>query len=116
MQIEIARFTDDVPALANFYQKLLGRKPDIETEAMAIFVIDNVKLFIHEQGDPVPDGPPNEDHIAFSFDHVNQITEEAAAKGIHFLLEPQDYYWGRSAYVRDPDGRLVEITDEPTQP
>jgi len=25
-------------------------------------------------------------------------------------VSPKDYYWGRSAYLRDPDGHLVEIT------
>ena len=24
------------------------------------------------------------------------------------VAEPHDYPWGRSAYLRDPDGRLVE--------
>ena len=26
-----------------------------------------------------------------------------------FLVGPRDYRWGRSAYLRDPDGRLVEL-------
>jgi hypothetical protein len=25
---------------------------------------------------------------------------------------PKEYYWGRSAYVRDPDGRIVELVGE----
>jgi catechol 2,3-dioxygenase-like lactoylglutathione lyase family enzyme len=32
-----------------------------------------------------------------------------AASGCTFLVEPRDYPWGRSAYLRDPDGRLVEL-------
>jgi catechol 2,3-dioxygenase-like lactoylglutathione lyase family enzyme len=31
------------------------------------------------------------------------------ADGCALLLEPRDYSWGRSAYLRDPDGRLVEL-------
>ena len=31
------------------------------------------------------------------------------ADGCKFLVEPRDYQWGRSAYLRDPDGRLVEV-------
>ena len=27
----------------------------------------------------------------------------------HDVTGPKDYYWGRSAYVRDPDGRIVEL-------
>ncbi len=32
------------------------------------------------------------------------------ALGYAFAVEPRDYPWGRSAYLRDPDGRLVEAT------
>jgi len=28
------------------------------------------------------------------------------------VVGPKEFYWGRSAYVRDPDGRLVELTKE----
>lgn len=24
---------------------------------------------------------------------------------------PKDYYWGRSAYLPDPDGQLIEIAN-----
>ena len=34
------------------------------------------------------------------------------AQGISCLVEPSDYPWGRSAYFRDPDGRLVELAEE----
>ena len=30
------------------------------------------------------------------------------------LVEPRAYPWGRSAYLRDPDGRLVELAEEPS--
>jgi catechol 2,3-dioxygenase-like lactoylglutathione lyase family enzyme len=31
------------------------------------------------------------------------------SNGLRLLVEPRDYPWGRSAYLRDPDGRLVEL-------
>jgi hypothetical protein len=27
-------------------------------------------------------------------------------------IHPKDFYWGRSAYLRDPDGRRIEITQK----
>ena len=51
--------------------------------------------------------------------------EEEISSGIHgyFPAEryqdftdqtyaPQNYYWDRSAYLRDPDGHLLDITNE----
>ena len=39
------------------------------------------------------------------------------ATGVDLLVEPRDYPWGRSAYLRDPDGRLVELSElsQPTR-
>ena len=53
---------------------------------------------------------------------VERIGMEACS-GSHFLARalreqghdvsgPMDFYWGRSAYVRDPDGRIVELVRE----
>ena len=35
-----------------------------------------------------------------------------------FVIEagPHDYHWGRSACLRDPDGRLVELHQTGTPP
>ena len=33
-----------------------------------------------------------------------------ANQGLSIEVPPADYYWGRSAYLRDPDGHQVEIT------
>ncbi len=30
--------------------------------------------------------------------------------GVETTIAPRDYPWGRSAYLRDPDGRLVELS------
>jgi catechol 2,3-dioxygenase-like lactoylglutathione lyase family enzyme len=56
-----------------------------------------------------PGEPPNEDHFAFKAVNVDEAWAELKRQGIEMLLEPRDYDWGRSAYLRDPDGRLVEI-------
>jgi len=31
-------------------------------------------------------------------------------EGLKVDIPPHDYYWGRSAYLRDPDGSLIEVT------
>ncbi|MBA3433288.1 MAG: hypothetical protein H0U08_04260 [Actinobacteria bacterium] len=37
--------------------------------------------------------------------------EELRERGFAFLVEPRDYPWCRPAYLRDPDGRLVELSE-----
>jgi catechol 2,3-dioxygenase-like lactoylglutathione lyase family enzyme len=56
------------------------------------------------------DGPPNEDHVALGVEDLDAACAELRAHGVTLLVEPRDYPWGRSAYLRDPDGRLVELS------
>ena len=106
---EVALFTEDVSGLAAFYERLLGRPPDSSSESHASFDLHGTTLFIHVAGDGV-EGAPNTDHLAFALDQ-----EEAAGRAREAGVEvvgPRDFYWGRSAYLRDPDGRGVELQAE----
>src|SRR5207302_11477700 len=40
---------------------------------------------------------------------IAQLYREWSAKGAHFLTEPKDHGRKIRAYVRDPDGHLIEI-------
>jgi catechol 2,3-dioxygenase-like lactoylglutathione lyase family enzyme len=107
---EIALFTDDVDGVAVFYRELVGAAPVAEWPGGALFAIGSGKLLVHERSGGVPDGPPNEDHFALSVDDLEAACATLARAGLTFLVEPRDYAWGRSAYLRDPDGRLVELS------
>lgn len=107
---EIARFSDDAQTAIAFYRTLLGVEPVSEWPGGAIFAVDGLKLLVHERGEGSEDGPPNEDHFALAVDDVDEACRELRAQGLTLLVEPRDYDWGRSAYLRDPDGRLVELT------
>lgn len=102
MLSEIALFTDDVEALVDFYQRVLGREPTAAWPGGATFDVDGVTLLVHVR-DEAPEGmPPNTDHFAI---RVADVDAEAARLG----TEAKEYDWGRSAYLTDPDGRLVEL-------
>jgi len=103
---EVALFTEDVARLVNFYERLLGRPPDDRSESHASFELDGTTLFIHVAGDGV-EGAPDVDHVAFGLDQ-DAAAERARAAGAE-VVGPRDFYWGRSAYLRDPDGRAVEL-------
>jgi catechol 2,3-dioxygenase-like lactoylglutathione lyase family enzyme len=106
---EIALFTDDVDGVAAFYRGLLGAAPVAEWPGGALFAIGTSKLLVHERAAALSDGPPNEDHFAVAVEDLDGVCTALAQAGMTFLVEPRDFPWGRSAYLRDPDGRLVEL-------
>jgi catechol 2,3-dioxygenase-like lactoylglutathione lyase family enzyme len=108
--VEIALFTDDVAAVRHFYELLLGGAPEEEWPGGAIFAAGNVKVLVHERAEAMAGGPANEDHIAVGTADVDGACDELCAEGLELLVAPRDYPWGRSAYLRDPDGRLVELS------
>ena len=99
---EIALFTDDVDALVAFYRRVLDREPTASWPGGATFDLDGTTLLVHARGEPQEDMPPNTDHFAL---RVSDVDADAARLG----TEARDYDWGRSAYLHDPDGRLVEL-------
>ena len=107
--VEVALFTDDVPTSCMFYRDVLGLPPVAEWSGGAVFAAGDVKLLVHERARAMDDGPPNEDHIALSVADLDEACATLNAGGIELLVEPREYPWGRSAYLRDPDGRLVEL-------
>lgn len=108
--VEIARFVEDVPAATAFYRLLLGVEPSYHDETLATFHSNEVTFLIHRRYEPGPGELPCEDHIAFGVEEVNQTVADLARRGLTVEHPPQDYEWGRSAYLREPSGSLLEIT------
>jgi catechol 2,3-dioxygenase-like lactoylglutathione lyase family enzyme len=106
---EVALFTDDVAGVAAFYGALVGAAPVAEWPGGALFAVGDGKLLVHERAATLNEGPPNEDHFAFAVDDLDGVCAALVEHGVAFLAGPRDYPWGRSAYLRDPDGRLVEL-------
>jgi len=106
---EIAYFTEDVPGMQAFYERLLGAVPIAASEGMAIFLSGDTKLFIHRSYQADQGELPPENHVAFRVGDVDAVCERLQQAGLAVERPPQDYYWGRSAYLRDPDGHLIEL-------
>ena len=53
---------------------------------------------------------PPENHHAFAVEDVDAACQKLKDQGLKIEVAPQNYYWGYSAYLRDPDGHLVELT------
>jgi lactoylglutathione lyase len=51
--------------------------------------------------------------IGFKVDEVDAVYADLIAGGAHPAVAPTDRPWGqRTAYVRDPDGHLVELAED----
>jgi catechol 2,3-dioxygenase-like lactoylglutathione lyase family enzyme len=107
--VEVALFTDDVPGLRDVYAQLLQSSPEAEWPGGAVFAVSGAKILVHQCRVAMDDGPPNEDHFALGVADLDRACDQLRESGATFLVEPRDYPWGRSAYLRDPDGRLVEL-------
>jgi catechol 2,3-dioxygenase-like lactoylglutathione lyase family enzyme len=80
---------------------------------MAIFLIGETKIFVHQTYPAASGDLPPENHVAFAVPDVDATCRDLIAGGLTLEVAPQDYYWGRSAYLRDPDGHLIELTQSP---
>ena len=109
---EVALFTTDVPRLTEFYERILGKEPRSRSESHAYFDVGDTTILVHlVTDDDVPHDAPAGDHVAFAVASQDEVSDELRGRG-HDVIGPKSYDWGRSAYVRDPDGRLVEIVQE----
>ena len=102
-----------------FYRTLLGGKVVLERDPV-IMKVANTWLILNEGGGPTDDKPtvtlttpPDPDRTS-AFMNVRvadiwQVYRDWTAKGAEFLTEPKDHGREIRAYVRDPDGHLIEI-------
>ena len=110
--VEVAYFTDDVEKMASFYRALLDSDPVATSEDMAIFMLDQTKIFIHKTYEATEGELPPENHAAYAVTDVDATYQTLTDKGLIVETPPKDYYWGRSAYLRDPEGHLIELIEE----
>jgi catechol 2,3-dioxygenase-like lactoylglutathione lyase family enzyme len=106
---ELAYFTDNVSGMTAFYQRLLGTAPVAQSPGMAIFRVGGAQVLIHKTYTPGPGDLPPENHVALAVPDVDAACAALAEQGLTVEIAPRDYDWGRSAYLRDPDGHLIEM-------
>jgi lactoylglutathione lyase len=102
-----------------FYRSLFDAQVVMERDPV-IMKVANSWLILNAGGGPTDDKPtvtlttpPDPDRIsAFLNIRVADIAaayKEWSAKGAHFLTEPKDHGREIRAYIRDPDGHLIEV-------
>jgi len=102
-----------------FYRSLLGGQVLLERDPV-IMKVGNTWLTLATGGGPTDDKPgvslavPADPRRASGFLNVRvadiaRVYEEWSAKGAEFLTEPKDHGGEIRAYLRDPDGHLIEV-------
>jgi lactoylglutathione lyase len=102
-----------------FYSSLLGGQVLLDG-APVIMKVANTWLTLVTGGDPTDDKPgvslgtPAEPGFSSGFLNVRvadiaRTYQEWSAKGAEFLTEPKDHGREIRAYLRDPDGHLIEV-------
>jgi predicted enzyme related to lactoylglutathione lyase len=82
------------------------------SDKMTIYFLNDTKSFIHYRYLAQDGELPPEDHHAFLVENVDLACQSMVEQGLTVEIPPQDFYWGRSAYLRDPNGRQIEITQK----
>lgn len=118
---QIRLLVDDYAACRDFYRDVLGLEMSFEAEGIfAQFIKGDVTLGVYPKermaevlGSAADNGRAGRDAalISFQVENVDEAVEELQAKGVRFLGEPKDQeaWFMRVAYLRDPDGNLIEL-------
>jgi lactoylglutathione lyase len=102
-----------------FYRSVFGAKVLAERDPV-IMKIANSWLILNDGGGPTDDKPtvtlatPADPDLTSAFINlrvadISQAYAEWSARGAQFLTEPKDHGREIRAYIRDPDGHLIEV-------
>ena len=86
----------DLKKAVNFYENVLGLKKTGEWGTYAIFDVGGVEFALE---------PGGKIDVFLLVDDVDEAYKTFKEKGVKFVTEPKDQYWGgRTATFKDPDG------------
>jgi len=102
-----------------FYRSIFGGKVVLERDPVIIKVA-NTWIILNDGGGPTDDKPtvtlvtpPDPNRISAFMNirvaDIAKVYKEWSAQGVEFLTEPKDHDAEIRAYIRDPDGHLIEV-------
>ncbi len=106
------RFYQEAFGFARRFVDDFGVYAELETGSTALALTE--RGFAQRQAGPTaataPDAPPPPCEIAVAVVDVPLVLDRALAAGGRLVCAPETKYWGQTvAYIRDPDGHLVQI-------
>lgn len=122
----VVLIVDDLDRALRFYNEVLGLKLGHRSGDYAQLDTGATRLALYTRSAmattlgmsleaPRPAAPGFE--IGFKVADVDAAVNELIARGVSSVVPPTDRFWGqRTAYVRDPDGHLIELAQELRRP
>lgn len=112
----IAIFSGNVSALVRFYTETLGLPITRRWDDLGIVFVNvgsTLIEFVPNPGHaPHPDGMNGFDHLALQVEDVDAAFAALRAAGVTVESEPRNFKQLRIAFIRDPDGNLIELVQE----
>ena len=118
----IVLIVQDLDRALDFYTGVLGLRLGHRSEDYAQLQTGATRLALYTRSamaktlamrlePPAPNAPGFE--IGFKVADVDMAFTELVARGAPPVAPPTDRFWGqRTAYIRDPDGHLVELAQD----
>ncbi len=102
-----------------FYQSVFGADV-VRDHAPVILALANTRIVLNVGGGPTDDkptvrlAPPTDADVSSGFLNfrvrdIAKAYRDWSARGATFLTEPKDHGYEIRAYIRDPDGHLIEV-------
>jgi catechol 2,3-dioxygenase-like lactoylglutathione lyase family enzyme len=124
-ELVLAHFivSDDVERSRRFYTEVLGGRTVISGEPedeVTYVALANSWIIINVGGGPTEDKPtvtletpPDPDRVSSFLNirvaDIQAVYAEWSARGARFLTPPKEHETEIRAYIRDPDGHLIEV-------
>lgn len=120
----VVLIVEDLDRALKFYREVLGLRLGHRSGDYAQFDTGGTRLGLYTRNAmartlgmvlkaPAPDAPGSE--IGFKVPDVDAAFSELVERGASPVTSPTTRPWGqRTAYVRDPDGNLIELAQDLT--
>lgn len=104
-------FVSDPQKSAQFYEKLLGTKPAIESPTYVLFRLPNLTLGLWERtsAEPAVTAEPGSSELVITEKDVDAVYTTWVEKGISIAQEPTTAPFGRTFVALDPDGHRLRV-------
>jgi catechol 2,3-dioxygenase-like lactoylglutathione lyase family enzyme len=114
-------FVEDLGRSKDFYTATLGFELAFEDETSAglmmgedmflLVTVESANDMLPGQELGTPQGQRSVGLFNIFVENVDEVFAAFRAKGVSFIVEPMDRYWGRrTAHFKDPDGFIWEIS------
>ncbi len=108
-------WTDNIIRLKDFYETILGLRPNSIKPNFVSYKWNKVKFSIGKHASVV--GTSSDQYrimINFNVDNIQHTTQRLKQHGVKFIREPEYEHWGgQVATFRDPDRNIIQLLQQP---